>query len=153
MKFVAGAGQTVQRRNGSGNGGGERFEEALVLLSPPVRHPDVSRTAQAGPAADHDSPLAERLDHLILLAVPQRDPREVRLRFRRIEIELADALLDEYSLHDRALHAAHHVVAVQDRLRGGDLRKLVDAERLANSVHGSAELGRTQGVAAPQARE
>src|SRR5690242_7924675 len=108
MKVCSRCGEISPAIRRSGDRRPERLEEALVLGAGAVGDANVARAAEARAAADDDPPLAEAPGHLGLVALAERDPREVRLRRRRLQAEIPCPFLDEHPLDDGPLDPAQN---------------------------------------------
>src|SRR3954471_22534624 len=118
----------------------QRRQEPVVLRARAVGHPEVALVAERRATPDDHAALGEPLHHRGLVAVAERDPREVRLAVGRLEAALAELLLHVQALDRGALDPVRHLVLVVERLGRGGQREGVDAERLADEVDRAPEV-------------
>src|SRR3954454_15302793 len=105
---------TLPRR--SANHVVERRQEALVLAARPVGDPDEPLRAQRLAAPHNHAVPGQALHHLVLVAVPERDPREVGLRLGAAEAAVLPLRLPVHALDHGPLDAALELVDVPQRL-------------------------------------
>ena len=116
--LAAGAGVARSRRRELAENLAEGVEEAPVLVRGPVADADVAGAAQRRPGRTRIPRSASAATTSASSRVAERDPGEVRLRVRRLEPELADALLDDHPLDERCARPGR-----RRRRRGGSPRR------------------------------